>query len=146
LNNLIRDWKEKLAAKNLKVIVDLPPEALTLRADGTRLEEVLHNLLDNAVKFSRENGQIHLRAVRHGSEMVLSVADNGLGISKEHLQRIFERFYRADKARSRELGGTGLGLAIVKHIAQLHDGRVEAESELGRGTTVRVVIPEAPSD
>jgi two-component system phosphate regulon sensor histidine kinase PhoR len=146
LNNLIRDWKEKLAAKNLKVIVDLPPEALTLRADGTRLEEVLHNLLDNAVKFSRENGQIHLRAVRHGSEMVLSVADNGLGISEEHLPRIFERFYRADKARSRELGGTGLGLAIVKHIAQLHGGRVEAESELGRGTTVRVVIPEAPSD
>jgi two-component system phosphate regulon sensor histidine kinase PhoR len=140
-NNLIRDWKEKLAAKNLKVIVDLASEALTLRADGTRLEEVLHNLLDNAVKFSRENGQIYLQAVRRDSEMVLSVADNGLGISKEHLPRIFERFYRADKARSRELGGTGLGLAIVKHIAQLHGGRVEAESELGRGTTIRVVLP-----
>jgi two-component system, OmpR family, phosphate regulon sensor histidine kinase PhoR len=140
-NNLIRDWKEKLAAKNLKVIVDLASEALTLRADGTRLEEVLHNLLDNAVKFSRENGQIYLQAVRRDSEMVLSVADNGLGISKEHLPRIFERFYRADKARSRELGGTGLGLAIVKHIAQLHGGRVEAESELGHGTTIRVVLP-----
>ena len=140
-NNLIRDWKEKLAAKNLKVIVDLPSEPLTFRADGTRLEEVLHNLLDNAMKFSRENGQIHLRAVRQGPEMVLSVADNGLGIGKEHLPRIFERFYRADKARSRELGGTGLGLAIVKHIAQLHGGRVEAESEPGRGTTIRVVLP-----
>jgi two-component system, OmpR family, phosphate regulon sensor histidine kinase PhoR len=143
-NNLIRDWEEKLSAKNLKVVVDLTPEAFTLHADGTRLEEVLHNLVDNAVKFSRENGQIHLQAVRRGSEMVLSVADNGLGISKEHLPRIFERFYRADKARSRELGGTGLGLAIVKHIAQLHGGRVEAESELGRGTIIRVVIPEAP--
>jgi two-component system phosphate regulon sensor histidine kinase PhoR len=141
LNNLIRDWKEKLAAKNLKVSVDLASEALTLRADGTRLEEVLHNLLDNAVKFSRENGQIHLQAMRRDSEMVLSVADNGLGISKEHLPRIFERFYRADKARSRELGGTGLGLAIVKHIAQLHGGCVEAESELGHGTTIRVVLP-----
>jgi two-component system phosphate regulon sensor histidine kinase PhoR len=140
-NNLIRDWKEKLAAKNLKVIVDLPSEALTLCADGTRLEEVLYNLLDNAVKFSRENGQIHLRATSRGSDMVLSVADSGLGIGKEHLPRIFERFYRADKARSRELGGTGLGLAIVKHIAQLHGGRVEAESELGRGTTIRVVLP-----
>src|SRR2546430_8252785 len=140
-NSLMRDWKEKLAAKNLKVIVDLTPEAFTLHADGTRLEEVLYNLLDNAVKFSLENGQIHLRATRLGSDMVLSVSDNGLGIGKEHLSRIFERFYRADKARSRELGGTGLGLAIVKHIAQLHGGRVEAESELGRGTTIRVVLP-----
>jgi len=140
-SNLIRDWKEKLAAKNLKVIVELTPEALTLHADGTRLEEVLYNLLDNAVKFSPENGQIHLRATHRGSDMVLSVADSGLGIGKEHLPRIFERFYRADKARSRELGGTGLGLAIVKHIAQLHGGRVEAESELGHGTTIRVVLP-----
>jgi len=140
-SNLIRDWKEKLAAKNLKVIVELTPEALTLHADGTRLEEVLYNLLDNAVKFSPENGQIHLRATHRGSDMVLSVADSGLGIGKEHLPRIFERFYRADKARSRELGGTGLGLAIVKHIAQLHGGRVEAESEPGHGTTIRVVLP-----
>lgn len=140
-NNLIRDWKEKLSAKNLKVIVDLPAEALTLRADGTRLEEVLHNLLDNAVKFSHTNGQIRLRATRCDSNMVLTVADNGIGISKEHLPRIFERFYRADRARSRELGGTGLGLAIVKHIAQLHGGRVEAESELGNGTTIRVILP-----
>jgi two-component system phosphate regulon sensor histidine kinase PhoR len=141
-NNLIRDWKEKLAGKNLKVIVDLPSETLTLRADGTRLEEVLHNLLDNAMKFSPDNGQIRLRGERCDSNVVLSVADNGIGVSKEHLPRIFERFYRADKARSRELGGTGLGLAIVKHIAQLHGGWVEAESELGRGTTIRVVLPE----
>jgi signal transduction histidine kinase len=140
-NNLIRDWKEKLARKNLKVIVDLPSKPLMLRADGTRLEEVLHNLLDNAMKFSSDNGQICIRGASRGSNVVLSVADNGIGISKEHLPRIFERFYRADKARSRELGGTGLGLAIVKHIAQLHGGRVEAESELGRGTTIRVVLP-----
>jgi two-component system, OmpR family, phosphate regulon sensor histidine kinase PhoR len=143
-NNLIRDWKEKLTGKNLKVIVDLPSETLVLRADGTRLEEALHNLLDNAVKFSPENGRILLRGARCGSNVALSVADNGIGISKEHLPRIFERFYRADKARSRELGGTGLGLAIVKHIAQLHGGRVEAQSELGRGTTIRVVLPQVP--
>jgi two-component system phosphate regulon sensor histidine kinase PhoR len=143
-NNLIRDWKEKASAKNLKLLVDLPSEALTFRADGTRLEEVLHNLLDNAVKFSPEDGQIRLQAKPSDSNMVLSVTDNGIGISKEHLPRIFERFYRADKARSRELGGTGLGLAIVKHITQLHGGWVEADSELGRGTTIRVVLPEKP--
>jgi len=145
-DNVIRDWKEKLAAKDLKMIIDVAPGAFTLLADGKRLEEVLHNLLDNAIKFSHEKGQIVLRGTRNGSEMVLSVADNGVGISKEHLPRIFERFYRADKARSRELGGTGLGLAIVKHIAQLHEGRVEAESEVGRGTTIRVVLPAITND
>jgi two-component system phosphate regulon sensor histidine kinase PhoR len=140
-NNVVRDWKEKSAAKNLKVFVDLPSEPLALRADEARLHEVLYNLVDNAVKYSNENGQIHLQATRRGEEVVLSVTDNGFGISKNDLPRIFERFYRADKARSRELGGTGLGLAIVKHIAHLHGGRVEAESEPGRGTTIRVVLP-----
>jgi len=140
-NNVVRDWKEKLAAKNLKVIVDLSPDARTIRADEMRLQEVLHNLLDNAVKYSHEHGEVRLRTALQGLEMVLTVADNGMGITKDDLPRIFERFYRADKARSRELGGTGLGLAIVKHIAQLHGGRVEAESELGHGTTIRVVLP-----
>jgi signal transduction histidine kinase len=140
-DNVIRDWKERLAKKNLKVIVDLAPDMPSIRADETRLQEVLYNLLENAVKYSRENGEIRLQAKRSGSEIVISVGDDGTGISKDDLPRIFERFYRADKARSRELGGTGLGLAIVKHIAQLHGGRVEAESEPGRGTTVRVFLP-----
>ena len=139
--SVIRDWEKKLAEKQLKVVVDLSPDARTIRADETRLHEVLYNLLDNALKYSRENGEIRLRAVQRGPEIVLSVTDNGIGISKGDLPRIFERFYRADKARSRELGGTGLGLAIVKHIAQLHGGRVEAESELGKGTTIRVILP-----
>jgi two-component system phosphate regulon sensor histidine kinase PhoR len=141
--SVIRDWGKQLANKRLKVAVDLSPEAQTIRADETRLHEVLYNLLDNAVKYSREAGEIHLQAAQHDHEIVLSVTDNGIGISKDDLPRIFERFYRADKARSRELGGTGLGLAIVKHIAQLHGGRVEAESELGRGTTIRVVLPNS---
>jgi two-component system, OmpR family, phosphate regulon sensor histidine kinase PhoR len=139
--SVIRDWGKQLAEKQLKVIVDLSPDARMIRADETRLHEVLYNLLDNAVKYSRENGEIRMQAAPRGHEIVLSVTDNGIGISKDDLPRIFERFYRADKARSRELGGTGLGLAIVKHIAQLHGGRVEAESEPGRGTTIRVVLP-----
>jgi signal transduction histidine kinase len=93
------------------------------------------------VKYSSERGEIRLHAERRGHEIALSVTDNGIGIGKDDLPRIFERFYRVDKARSRALGGTGLGLSIVKHIAQLHGGRVEAESELGRGTTVRVLVP-----
>src|SRR5919109_1447729 len=98
---------------------------------------------DGYVKFSTKNGEVLLGAERRANEIALSVRDNGIGISREDLSRIFERFYRADKARSRELGGTGLGLSIVKHIAQLHHGRVEAESELGKGTTIRVILPTA---
>jgi two-component system phosphate regulon sensor histidine kinase PhoR len=139
--SVIRDWGKQLAEKRLKVIVDLSPDVGTIRADETRLHEVLYNLLDNAVKYSRENGVIRIQAVPRDHEITVSVTDNGIGISKDDVPRIFERFYRADKARSRELGGTGLGLAIVKHIAQLHGGRVEAESELGRGTTIRIVLP-----
>jgi two-component system, OmpR family, phosphate regulon sensor histidine kinase PhoR len=138
---VVRDWEKKLGEKQLKMIVDLPPDSLVLRADETRLQQILYNLLDNAVKYSHADGEIRLGAEQRGDEIALTVSDNGVGISKADLPRIFERFYRADKARSRELGGTGLGLSIVKHIAQLHGGRVETESELGKGTTVRVMVP-----
>jgi two-component system phosphate regulon sensor histidine kinase PhoR len=140
-DNVVRDWERKLDEKKLKLIVDLPPRLPLVHGDQTRLQEVLYNLLDNAVKYSHQQGEIRLRAEPRGHEIALSVTDNGIGIGKDDLPRIFERFYRVDKARSRALGGTGLGLSIVKHIAQLHGGRVEAESELGRGTTVRVLIP-----
>ncbi|MGC2353335.1 MAG: ATP-binding protein, partial [Candidatus Udaeobacter sp.] len=113
---VIRDWEKKLATKQLSVIVDLPPDMPTVRADRARLQEALYNLLDNAVKYSREHGEIRLMARQRDEEIVLSVSDSGIGISKEDLPRIFERFYRVDKARSTEsTRGTGLGLAIVKH-------------------------------
>jgi two-component system phosphate regulon sensor histidine kinase PhoR len=139
---LIRDWEKKLANKQLKVIIDVAPDLPTLRADRGRLQEALYNLVDNAVKYSCERGEITLMARPRDQQIVLSVSDNGIGIGKEDLPRIFERFYRADKARSHNsVRGTGLGLAIVKHIAQLHGGHVEAESELGKGTAIRVVLP-----
>jgi len=115
-----------------------------VHADERRLEEVVHNLLDNAVKYSPQNGRILIQASAPNQEIVLSVCDAGVGIAATDLPRIFERFYRADRARSRELGGTGLGLSIVKHIAQLHGGRVEAESVVGQGTTIRVILPNPP--
>jgi two-component system phosphate regulon sensor histidine kinase PhoR len=139
---LIRDWEKKLANKQLNVTVDVAPDLPTIRADRGRLQEALYNLLDNAVKYSREHGEITLVARRRDQQIVLSVSDNGIGISKDDLPRIFERFYRADKARTPEnIRGTGLGLAIVKHIAQLHCGQVEAESEIEKGTTIHVVLP-----
>jgi two-component system phosphate regulon sensor histidine kinase PhoR len=139
---LIRDWEKKLANKQLNVIVDVAPDLSTVRADRGRLQEALYNLLDNAVKYSRERGEITLMARRREQQIVLSVSDNGIGISKDDLPRIFERFYRVDKARTPEnIRGTGLGLAIVKHIAQLHGGHVEAESEIEKGTTIHMVLP-----
>jgi len=139
---VIRDWQEKLANKQLNVIIDVPPGLAPIRADRARLQEALNNVLDNAVKYSREHGEIRLVARQRDGEIILSVSDDGIGISKEDLPRIFERFYRADKARTAEnIRGTGLGLAIVKHVVQLHSGVVEAESELGKGTTIRVSLP-----
>jgi two-component system phosphate regulon sensor histidine kinase PhoR len=143
LGKVVHDWERKLAEKQLKMSVDVAATVPIILADETRLEEVLHNLLDNAVKYSREKGEIRLHAEQDDDdEIVLSVSDSGVGIGKNDLPRIFERFYRADKARSPEsIRGTGLGLSIVKHIAQRHGGRVEAESELGKGTTIRVLLP-----
>src|SRR5215469_7841778 len=144
LPEMVRDWEKKLTRKQLSIVVDLPADLFPICADRTRLQEALYNLLDNAVKYSREHGEIRLRAQRRDGEIELSVSDDGMGIAKEDLPRIFERFYRADKARSPDkVRGTGLGLAIVKHIAQLHGGRVEAESELEKGTTIRVILPAA---
>ena len=145
LEEVARDWKKRLAGKNLRLELEVPDNFPTLRADERRLEEVVHNLLDNAVKYSPQNGRILMHASAPDQEIVLSVCDEGVGIAAGDLPRIFERFYRADRARSRELGGTGLGLSIVKHIAQLHGGRVEAESTLGQGTTIRVILPNLPA-
>jgi two-component system phosphate regulon sensor histidine kinase PhoR len=138
---VVRDWEKKLSEKKLHVVVDLAPEVPIIRADATRLQEVLYNLLDNAVKYSPAGAEIRLHAQRRDGNIVLTVSDTGIGIGEEDLPRIFERFYRVDKARSSEFGGTGLGLSIVKHIAQLHGGVVEAESRLGQGTTIRVLLP-----
>jgi len=141
LEGVTRDWAKRLAGKNLRLELEVPDNFPTLRVDERRLEEVVHNLLDNAVKYSHQNGRILIQAGAPDQEVVLSVRDEGVGIAANDLPRIFERFYRADRARSRELGGTGLGLSIVKHIAQLHGGRVEAESVVGNGTTIRVILP-----
>src|SRR5256884_513414 len=144
LEGVTRDWKKRLDGKNLRLDLQVPDGFPTFHADERRLEEVVHNLLDNAVKYSPQNGRILIQASAPNQEVVLSVCDAGVGIAAGELPRIFERFYRADRARSRELGGTGLGLSIVKHIAQLHGGRVEAESVIGQGTTIRVILPNPP--
>ena len=141
LHAIMRDWEKRFAAKQLKSHLNFPGNLPRLQADESRLQEVIYNLLDNAVKYSQPGGTVSLRAEVNGDRVRISVADQGVGIKEADLPRIFERFYRADKSRSGEHAGTGLGLSIAKHIVQLHGGTVEAESEPGKGTTISVLLP-----
>jgi two-component system, OmpR family, phosphate regulon sensor histidine kinase PhoR len=141
---ILRDWQKRFDAKLLHSSLDVPNDLPVISADEHRLQEVIYNLLDNAVKYSQPEGRIDLRATRNGDHVRVAISDQGIGVPSRELPRIFERFYRADKARSRELGGTGLGLSIVKHIVELHGGRVEAESALGHGTTISAIFPIRP--
>ncbi len=128
--------------KNITVSIPSFPSNLKVYGDRQYLEQVLFNLLDNAIKYGRENGTIKISVVKTDEkEVKISVTDDGIGISQEDISRIFERFYRVDKGRSRELGGTGLGLSIVKHIVQAHGGRVWVESTLGKGSTFHFTLP-----
>jgi two-component system phosphate regulon sensor histidine kinase PhoR len=127
----------------------LPEDDLQFRADQSQVEEALINLVDNAIKYSGQGGRVILSIQAMEGQIELSVSDNGPGIEAEHLPRLFERFYRVDSNRSRQMGGTGLGLAIVKHLAQAQGGRVEVESEPGKGSAFTLIIPQPernPSD
>ena len=126
--------------KNISIIRDCS-DGLTAKVHGSFIIQAVINLLDNAIKYSPDNSVIRASAYLEKDEMVLEVTDQGIGIPAEHLERIFERFYRVDRSRSREAGGTGLGLSIVRHIALLHAGRAEVESHAGEGSVFRIRIP-----
>jgi two-component system phosphate regulon sensor histidine kinase PhoR len=115
---------------------------LRARINAALFEQAIVNLVDNAIKYSPSGSVVRVDTKEDGGEVVLQVRDNGSGIEKEHLPRLFERFYRVDKGRSRQLGGTGLGLAIVKHIVLAHHGRVDVESVLGKGSVFTIVLPQ----
>jgi len=122
---------------------EIESEAATVCADLDALRQIFTNLFDNSLRYTPAGGRIICSARRQGEGTAISVRDTGVGISREHLPRIFERFWRADISRSREEGGTGLGLAIVKHLVEAHGGRVWAQSDLGRGTTVTFWLPDS---
>ena len=133
--------KKSIEDKGHQVTVDIPPDLPHVLADRQRMEQVFLNLLDNAIKFTPPGGKISIQARLEKPYVCVEVKDNGVGIPAEHLSRVFERFYRADKARSREAGGTGLGLAIVRHIVTAHQGKIEVESSSGTGSTFRIFLP-----
>jgi two-component system phosphate regulon sensor histidine kinase PhoR len=143
LHSLVQDVCAALAAKATAHNVTLTNNValeVTVHADMRRLERMLTNLIDNGIKFSRENGTVIISHEAGPRDQIL-VQDNGDGIPAQHLERLFERFYRVDRARSRDMGGTGLGLAIVKHLALLHGGEVTVTSELGKGSTFTIHLP-----
>ena len=140
------DWAGKVREKKLTLLVEATRDLPRICADPLRLEQVLNNLIENAVKYTNAGGQICLRATSLGEQVELRIEDTGSGIPPADLAHIFERFYRADKARSREQGGTGLGLSIVKHIVQLHGGTVTAESSYGKGTAIILRLPSCSED
>ncbi len=122
------------------VTISMHGEACYTSGNRMMIEELLYNLCDNAIRYNNENGSVLVDVHTAGDQVILVVKDTGIGISKEHQERIFERFYRVDKSRSKSTGGTGLGLAIVKHIVEKHHAKLEVESEIGQGTTMRVIF------
>ena len=134
-----RPFAERASGRTIEL--ETATDSATVNSDPEALRQIFTNLFDNALRHTPEGGRIRVTAEREGDETVVRVSDTGSGIPSDHLPRIFERFYRVDPSRSRQEGGTGLGLAIVKHLVEAHGGRVEADSELGRGTTIRLYFP-----
>jgi len=145
LRRILRECSDRLSpgsrGRDVELDLVMPESSVTILGDEESLSQVVDNLLDNALKYTPDGGRIELRLLRSGPSAVVEVEDTGIGIEGKHLDRIFERFYRVDKARSRELGGTGLGLSIVKHITSAHGGGVSVVSKPGRGSTFRVSLP-----
>ena len=135
LELVVSDFHQPAAQRRISLRLELAtsPEVETF-GDKERLREVMSNLIDNAIKYNKEGGEVVVSTLPQEDRVIVEVADTGAGIAEEHLPRIFERFYRVDKDRSREVGGTGLGLAIVKHIVDAHGGKVEVQSIVGKGT------------
>jgi two-component system phosphate regulon sensor histidine kinase PhoR len=127
--------------KNQSVELDVAPDLPELKGNADYMERAIANLLDNASKYTPERGRIAIRAASNGQYVVVEVSDNGIGIPQDDIPRIFERFYRVDRSRSREMGGTGLGLSIVKHVAQVHGGTIEVDSTPGKGSVFRLKLP-----
>ena len=140
LESAIRDCERKALEKNTSIQLNCSNE-LEVIANSPLLNQAVLNLVDNALKYSEPDGKIEVKALATETAIVIEVQDWGCGIDSTHLARLFERFYRVDQARSRQLGGTGLGLAIVKHIAQAHGGSVSVNSTLGYGSRFSIHLP-----
>ncbi len=142
LDEVILGFSHRLKGKNQQLTLEVKGRNFQLKADKIKLEQIFVNLIDNASKYTPEGGEIKITMDEQNDVLQVIVQDNGIGIPKEDLDNVFERFYRVDKARSRELGGTGLGLSIVKHIVALHKGTIDLKSEINKGTAITISFPK----
>ena len=138
---VVRRTTPHAQSAGIQLSLQADAQPATVDADPDRLQQVFLILIDNAIKHTPPGGRVEVRVRRHGQSALVEVADTGTGIAPEHLPRIFDRFYRADKARARAQGGTGLGLAIAKMLVEAHEGQLQLASTLGVGTQVTVVLP-----
>ena len=132
----------QMNAEKSNVILDLKGPHLTVFANRQMLEEMIYNLCDNGIRYNKPNGKVEVSIRENNENVIFMVSDTGIGISEENINRIFERFYRVDKSRSKQTGGTGLGLAIVKHIAEQMNAQIQIDSELEKGTTITILFPK----
>ena len=143
VQGLIDPLRARAEARRIALSITLPADLPLVRADRRALEQVLGNLLDNALKYASDGARVEMSGAALDGRVRLRVSDSGPGIEARHLPRLFERFYRVDAGRSRDLGGTGLGLSIVKHLVESMGGTVRVDSAVGRGTTFEVSLPAA---
>ena len=136
-----QNWSHTANEASSTILLEIEPDLPPIPGDRAQLIQLVDNLLSNAIRYGRENGHIRIALARDGNKVRLAVADDGEGIPSEHLPRLTERFYRVNASRSRAKGGTGLGLSIVKHIVERHNGRLQIQSQVGKGTTVTVLLP-----
>ncbi len=137
------DFKVQAQKKNITMDLNIPSDLSPIQADPEALEEVFSNLVNNAIKYTKRNGTVSLSAIEKENAIIIDIIDTGIGITTEEQPKIFNEFYRASKAKSNKIEGTGVGLAIVKEIVDAHHGEIRVRSELGKGTTITVILPKS---
>jgi len=146
LGEILELLQAKAREQNIVLKLSVPPDLPATRADRRGMEEVFTNLVANAINYSPDGGEVRISANLRGQYLEVQVSDQGVGIEPEDIDRIFTKFYRAKNPKTRQVVGTGLGLAIVKAMVEAHRGKVEVESQVGAGTTFRILLPTGPGD
>ena len=141
ISQTLASLRRKINEKEIRENVELDPNIPKISGNKFFIEQMFTNLIDNAVKYNQCGGEVQIRTSTNEDKILIKIADTGIGIPKDHQDRIFERFYRVDKNRSRSIGGTGLGLSIVKHIVLVHGGEIKLESELDKGSEFTIELP-----